>query len=578
MKTIYIIVLMMCFAFFAKAQSDTQTKLLNTLKSMTDSWQRYMLSLQNRTERTKHSIAFDATYNKMAENASVQVHFQIDSSKTLWKEKYTRFAFFNNIRLQNQEVKVLHIGNFTYTPLQKNAEQGQESTVSIWHLADYCLGESCKTYLVKYEFQTLILPLQDDFDESAWNIVFKDLIIYKKQMMLSPEQRTHLKNEIPNIENQMNNFIDSPIEIEISSPELTSLHPIKEGYFLVKQDTILLINGKVRNSKSKQLLINDKTIHLSQDGSFTHQMPANNYYESVSFQVQENDMIVKREIHYKGKSRGNPGPEPYDIAVDVSNLKYYALFIGVEDYIDNPRIDDLSFPISDAQALKNVLVENYLFFKEDQIIFVKNPTRAELIGALDGLQRKIAEEVGTGDKDGNKQRRINLLIFYAGHGLWDSDLQKGYWLPKDADRHKRSNWISNDEIRTYISAMKTQHTLLITDACFGGSVLRDVKEKGVGTEKQITDIKDLDEIYRKYYLSKSRKAMTSCGASTKVPDQSVFLKYLVKTLKENRQNQITAGELFYSFNSVVINQSQPPAYGVLPNTDDELGEFIFIKK
>lgn len=76
----------------------------------------------------------------------------------------------------------------------------------------------------------------------------------------------------------------------------------------------------------------------------------------------------------------------------------------------------------------------------------------------------------------------------------------------------------------------------------------------------------------------SRKGMTS-GTLTEVPDESPFLKYLVKRLNENNQKYLPAEILFTSLKTAVINNSkQVPQYGEIQDAGDEGGDFIFILK
>ena len=76
----------------------------------------------------------------------------------------------------------------------------------------------------------------------------------------------------------------------------------------------------------------------------------------------------------------------------------------------------------------------------------------------------------------------------------------------------------------------------------------------------------------------SRKAMTS-GTLKTVPDESVFLKYLVKNLKENQDDYLSSDELFMRFRKAVTQNSKTtPLYGAVSDTGDEGGEFIFVKR
>lgn len=235
----------------------------------------------------------------------------------------------------------------------------------------------------------------------------------------------------------------------------------------------------------------------------------------------------------------------------LNEKNYYALLIAVEQY-DNEGINDLTEPVNDTEALKQVLVNNYTF-KEENIMILKNSTRSEIIGTL----HKLRTTIGSDD---------NLLVFYAGHGHWDAGMKTGYWLPRDAEPENPANWLSNGDLTGYLNAIKSKHTLLIADACFSGGIFK--------TRSAFNTKKALEKLYK----MSSRKAMTS-GTLKEVPDKSVFLEYLIKHLKQNTEDYITAEQLFSEFRMNVINNSpNVPQYGTIQNTGDEGGEFIFIRK
>ena len=74
--------------------------------------------------------------------------------------------------------------------------------------------------------------------------------------------------------------------------------------------------------------------------------------------------------------------------------------------------------------------------------------------------------------------------------------------------------------------------------------------------------------------------MTS-GTMKTVPDESVFLKYLIKNLMSNTAPLLSADQLFRNFKIAVINNSpngQVPQYGPITQTGDEGGDFIFLKR
>lgn len=238
-----------------------------------------------------------------------------------------------------------------------------------------------------------------------------------------------------------------------------------------------------------------------------------------------------------------------------SAIDFYALLIGVQEYSD-PLINDLDHPVDDCKQISETLI-NYYTFNKSNVKILKNPTYSQVHKEFQELQRKIKPE-------------DNLLIFYGGHGYFDEGIDQGYWLPSDARKSERSNWISNSTIRDYISGIVTKHTLLISDACFSGSIfgMREVLFEGN---------RSINEIYK----SQSRMAMTS--GSESVPDKSVFVKYLIKNLIDNEEKYLTGQELFLPISKGVINNSetnQKPQYRSIPFTGDSgmNGDFIFIKK
>lgn len=263
-----------------------------------------------------------------------------------------------------------------------------------------------------------------------------------------------------------------------------------------------------------------------------------------------------KETPANNTARATTSPDASKPTEEISGApKYYSLIIGIEKYqftsADLPNLDQ---PVRDANALRNVLVEKYTFNPSNSILLA-NPTRADIIKSFEELAKKITP------KD-------NLLIFYAGHGYWDERIKVGYWLPSDSKPNDKSSWISNSTIRDYIAGIQSKHTLLISDACFSGSIF---KTRAVNSEINEWGV-------AKIYQMPSRKAMTS-GTLTTVPDESKFMQYFIKRLSQNTSKYLTGRQLFYSLEAAVLNNtSTVPQMGVIQDTGDEGGDFVFIKK
>jgi Caspase domain len=247
-----------------------------------------------------------------------------------------------------------------------------------------------------------------------------------------------------------------------------------------------------------------------------------------------------------------------DIEVTLESLgitklpKYHALIVGVSEYQNaGPGLPNLDLPARDAEKLYQVLTEKYAF-EPQYVTLLKNPAREEIINEFERLAITVSE------KD-------NLLVFYAGHGYYDKAKDFGFWLPADAKKTSRSAWIANSTIKDYLGAIHSKHTLLITDACFGGSIFK--------TRSVDATIRRFNEMYK----DNSRKALTS-GNLSEVPDKSVFLKYVLKTLDENNELFLPASTLFTRiYEPILNNTTTTPQFGIIQGAGDEGGDFVFIR-
>lgn len=343
---------------------------------------------------------------------------------------------------------------------------------------------------------------------------------------------------------RLNNMPDTdPPAIRILAPEFD-----EQGHFTAIDDELEILGEVHDDSRIRFVSVNTDIQVVNETGVFASSiqlMPGENRIQVRSMDEHENLSESYYYIHYT--------PRVLTLADKIrKDATYFGLIIGIESYED-PDIPDLDNPIKDAGRVYATLTKQY-YFEEENVTFLKNPDRAEIIQEMDALRKRVT----TND---------NLLIFFAGHGFWDQDANVGYWLPSDASRQSTVNWFRNSTLVDYIQAIKSKHTLLITDACFAGSIF---KARSVKLDKEV--------VYDRIYEIPSRKAMTS-GAMTEVPDQSAFVKYFVKQLDSNKEVYLSSEELFSSFRKAVISNSNVlPQYGEIQNVENEGGDFIFLKR
>jgi caspase domain-containing protein/glucodextranase-like protein len=344
----------------------------------------------------------------------------------------------------------------------------------------------------------------------------------------------------------------TPPKILISFPD------VSRGFKIIEQSKKITIKGTVSDPNGIfEVLVNGEEAFVDASGNFSKTVLL--AFGSNSFTVSATDLKQNTATKQFKIERKSGQQEVVVINKPSTNNsfpigKYYALIIGVQDYHD-PDITDLDHPLSDAQRVYQVLTSIYTFEAEN-VKFLKNPSKNEITKSLDFYFGSITEN-------------DNLLVFYAGHGYWDENFEQGYWLSADADRDNRGTWLSNGTLRDYMRAIPAKHSLLITDACFGGGIFKS-RDAFANSSVAINKLFELP----------SRKAMTS-GALKEVPDKSVFVEYLVKRLEQNTETYLSSEQLFASFKIAVINNSsngQVPQFGEVKETGDEGGDFIFIRK
>jgi hypothetical protein len=334
-----------------------------------------------------------------------------------------------------------------------------------------------------------------------------------------------------------------PPSLKVMTPDLG-----ESQYYQTREREIVLIGEVKDRSGVKFVSVNDDVRTVNEAGIFSARLSlvkGPNRVQLMAADWQDNLAQQVITIEYN--------PPIVTLADRISaNSTYYGLIIGIDEYRD-PNLPDLDNPISDAEKLYSILLSGYAFEKENMIM-LRNASRTDIVDALDRLSRIVRPE-------------DNLLIFYAGHGNWDERANVGYWLPSDAYMSSSANWFRNSALVDYLKQINSKHTLLITDACFGGSIFKT--RSGFGQP---------EKAYEVLYDLTSRKAMTS-GTLTEVPDRSSFTRYLLERLDDNESTYLSSWELFNSFRIAVINNSETlPQYGEIQNVGDEGGDFIFLRK
>jgi Caspase domain len=261
--------------------------------------------------------------------------------------------------------------------------------------------------------------------------------------------------------------------------------------------------------------------------------------------------------------RGGDDPlKGLNVAQAMKSVKfgeYYGLIIGIDEY--SGEWPQLKNAVNDARGVAELLSSKYTF-KYIKTLYNKDATRENILKEFEFLLQKVKEN-------------DNVLIYYSGHGEYIQNMNKGFWVPVDASSKSISRYISNEDIRSFLTGIHSKHTLLVTDACFSGDIFRG---------KTVTiPYENSTRYYSKMYSLNSRKALTSGGVEPVLDrgkdNHSIFAYYFLQALKNNTEKYFDAGQVFERLKIPVINNSyQTPTYNSIRNTGDEGGQFIFIMK
>jgi hypothetical protein len=233
--------------------------------------------------------------------------------------------------------------------------------------------------------------------------------------------------------------------------------------------------------------------------------------------------------------------------------RYYFFGIGIDRYVHFPSLENA---VKDVRDIWGLLTTHYQFKAADSVLlFNEEATRERIMAILDDFVERFRPE-------------DSLLIFYSGHGHLQSRTGRGFWIPVDAQPGRTAQFISNTRIKNYIEDISSRHTLLISDACFSGSLF--VRGK---TRSSLA----VDELEKR----RSRWAFCSGRHDEEVYDgepgqNSPFTGSILKVLSHN---QIPKLNLLKVIDEVIdltrARYRQLPEGNPLFDTGHEGGQFVF---
>ena len=269
--------------------------------------------------------------------------------------------------------------------------------------------------------------------------------------------------------------------------------------------------------------------------------------------------------HGGGQSGGEIGAAVMRGTAPAAELPAYrALVVGINQYGKGggDTWQPLNSARGDAEEIARTLATDYGFHV--QTLLDGEASRSAVLNALD--------EMATSGSDGAD------LIYFAGHGFFDDTLKEGYWIPADArktvdGRHAKEDWIWNSTITRLLNASRARHVLVISDACYSGSLFRgDEPLRAQGGMSW----------YEKAFAKPSRYLITSGGIEPVLDSgagHSVFAQQVINFLKHTDRTVFSANDLGLSLRERVASLTgQMVQMGPLPVSAHAGGEFVFVRQ
>jgi len=331
---------------------------------------------------------------------------------------------------------------------------------------------------------------------------------------------------------------------------------------LIADQAMVEISGEIKNAAGLiRVSVNRTAATFNEYGMFTVRipvLPGDNSVDVIAT-YRDNTMVP---AHFQ---------VPFQPEHAVKEGKNYALMIGIKDY-QGPSWPDLTTPIGDMQALRDLLTSHYGFQtrikqKDGSMLnlVMENPGKNEILETLYRLKDILKTE-------------DQLLIFYAGHGYQFG--KRGFWVPSDVSGTRTYKMVSSTEITDALAQMAARHVLIISDSCYSGSLASRAHR-----EMPVSDNTVRNRWIQQLEQSKSRRVLSS-GTDEPVRDEggnghSVFAMALLHELANPLYDQFVMLDLFNNIQQQTSgdkDSSQQPQFYPITASGHQKGALIFTRK
>lgn len=245
--------------------------------------------------------------------------------------------------------------------------------------------------------------------------------------------------------------------------------------------------------------------------------------------------------------------EVVDNALDINipetneeNKKTFAVIIGNENY---ERVTKVKYALNDAKVFASYCKKTLGLPKENIRVY-RDATFGTMLSALDDI--KSIASAFEGD--------LNVIFYYAGHGVPSESDKAAYLLPVDASGQNTEVCLSTKRLYDTLDGLHAKRVLVFMDACFSGAQRGD----GMLASARGVALKVKQDAPKGNMVVFSAATGDETAYPYKEKGHGLFTYYLLKKLQDTK-GDVTLGELSEYVNkevrrqSVVINhKSQSP--------------------
>lgn len=198
--------------------------------------------------------------------------------------------------------------------------------------------------------------------------------------------------------------------------------------------------------------------------------------------------------------------------------KTVAVIMANENY---KRVSTVESALNDGETFARYC-EKTLGIPEAQVMLYEDLTYAEMLSAVEKL-RQLCGALGEG---------VDVIFYYAGHGVPDEATRDAFLLPVDGDGITTAASYSLKKLYADLAGAGAENVMVFLDACFSGATREGdmlAKARGVALKPKMAGPEG-----NMYVLSAASDQETAMPYKAK--NHGLFTYYLLKKLQESKGN------------------------------------------